>query len=327
MYWDISVPLSYNALFNFIIGNRGGGKTYGCKKYVISRFLKTGEQFIYVRRYKQELKKISTFFAAVSQEFPETEFNVYEGKFIINGEIAGYYLPLSTAKIEKSTEFPLVTTIIFDEFILDKGNYHYLPDEVTAFLEMYETVARTRDNCKCFLLANAITFANPYFLYFKISLPYNNTIACKNDVLVQMVQNEEFIQKKKNTRFGRLISGTNYAAYAIENNFLRDSTTFVEKKTGKCGLSFNLIYNGVTYGVWCNMQLGKIFVSFDYNDKIAKTYAITKDDHTPNTLLLTTIRKQGVFKWFLQQFEYGNVYFETQAIKSAMYDVIRLSNM
>ena len=58
MFWDINKSVSRNCLFNFIVGNRGAGKTYGAKKYVINRFLKTGEQFVYIRRYKEELKKI-----------------------------------------------------------------------------------------------------------------------------------------------------------------------------------------------------------------------------------------------------------------------------
>ena len=62
MYWDIKRALSYNCLFNFIIGARGVGKTYGCKEFVIKRFLREGEQFVYVRRYKDELKKMKRFF-------------------------------------------------------------------------------------------------------------------------------------------------------------------------------------------------------------------------------------------------------------------------
>ena len=62
MYWDIGKPLSYNALFNFIVGARGTGKTYGFKQWAIKDFLKTGAQFVYVRRYKQEMKDIKNFF-------------------------------------------------------------------------------------------------------------------------------------------------------------------------------------------------------------------------------------------------------------------------
>ena len=44
---------SYNAFFHFILTNRGYGKSYGAKKRCIDRFLKYGEQFVYVTRYKQ----------------------------------------------------------------------------------------------------------------------------------------------------------------------------------------------------------------------------------------------------------------------------------
>ena len=40
--------LSRNAILNFIIGERGVGKSYGIKKYVIKRFLKYNKQFIYL---------------------------------------------------------------------------------------------------------------------------------------------------------------------------------------------------------------------------------------------------------------------------------------
>ena len=70
MYWDINRCLSYNCLFNFIVGARGVGKTYGAKRYVIKKFIQSGEQFVYVRRYKDELKKMKRFFEDIYQEFP-----------------------------------------------------------------------------------------------------------------------------------------------------------------------------------------------------------------------------------------------------------------
>ena len=39
-YWDIMRPLSYNCLYNFFIGPRGTGKTYGSLKYCIEQYLK-----------------------------------------------------------------------------------------------------------------------------------------------------------------------------------------------------------------------------------------------------------------------------------------------
>ena len=327
MYWDINKSLSYNALFNFIIGNRGGGKSYGAKKFVINRFLKNKEQFVYIRRYKQELKKIKQFFNDVSNEFPETEFKVKGNTLLINNEIAGYAIPLSTSKIEKSTPFPDVTTIIFDEFILDKGTYRYLQDEITCFLDCYETIARSRDNVRCYFLANAISMTNPYFLYFNVKLPFGKTIQCKNDILIELVQNSEFIENKKKTRFAKIIQNTDYANYSIENTFLRDDYTFVEKKTGKCNFYFALKFNGVIYGVWINYQIGKIYVSYDYDINSINIFAITKDDHEPNTLMLESLRTTRLFKTFLNNYRLGNVYCENINIKNTLYDIIKLAGI
>ena len=97
MYWDINRCLSYNCLFNFIVGARGVGKTYGAKRYVIKKFIQSGEQFVYVRRYKDELKKMKRFFEDIYQEFPGHEFKVSPPNFIIDDVVAGTYMPLSPA--------------------------------------------------------------------------------------------------------------------------------------------------------------------------------------------------------------------------------------
>ena len=57
IYLDFNKPLSYNALLSFIITERGLGKSYGAKKFVAKHFIKKGKQFVYLRRYKTELKE------------------------------------------------------------------------------------------------------------------------------------------------------------------------------------------------------------------------------------------------------------------------------
>ena len=57
-YWDIPRTASHNCLFNFILGIRGAGKTYGMLKYLIERNIKYGYNFLYLRRSEEELKKI-----------------------------------------------------------------------------------------------------------------------------------------------------------------------------------------------------------------------------------------------------------------------------
>ena len=322
IFWDINRPLSYNALFNFIIGNRGGGKTYGAKRHVIKRFLKTGEQFIYLRRYKDEQADVGKFFNDIQSEFPDVELTVKNKCFYINGQLAGYALVLSTAKIKKSVPSPDVSTIIFDEFIIDKGVYKYLHDEVTCLLELYETISRCRD-VQIFFLSNAITVTNPYFLYFNLHMPYNSTITCKNDILIELVANPFFIDMKKHTRFGKLIEGTAYGDYAINNTFLRDNKTFIEKKTGNCAFIFSMMYKGQHLGVWRSYAQGKFWVSADI-DNSSREYALTKSDHTPNTLLLTSLRTSAAFKSFSDAFQNGYLFFETQNIKNICYEIMKM---
>lgn len=321
-YYDISKTLSYNCLFNFIIGNRGGGKTYGFKQWAIRSFIKTGKQFVYVRRYKQELKKINKFFDDIRSEFPDHTLEVKGMSFVIDGKAAGYALPLSTSKIEKSVPYPEVDKICFDEFILDRGVYHYLPDEVTTFLEMYSTIARMRD-VTCFFMSNAITVTNPYFLYFDISLPYGKTISRSEDILIQLVQEDEFIEAAKQTRFAKLVKGTAYSDYAFDNKFLRDNKNFISKKTPNSQFYFTFLFNEKEYGVWVDYTAGIMTVSEDVDPCCMLKYSLTNEDHAPNTMFLKSPRKSTFFENFCRQYLLGNVRFESVNIKNICNQVIK----
>ena len=97
MYYSRNDLLSYNALFNFVVGERGTGKTYQFKDWAISDFIKNKNQFVYVRRYKTEFKDIGNFFDDMIKKYPEHEFSVAHGKFYIDKEIAGFYIPLCSS--------------------------------------------------------------------------------------------------------------------------------------------------------------------------------------------------------------------------------------
>ena len=323
VYWDIAKPLSYNCLFNFIVGARGVGKSYGCKKWAIKDFLKNGNQFVYVRRYKEELKKIKQFFDDIAPEFPEVKFKVNPPYFYINDEVCGTAVALSTSKIEKSTPFPKVTKIIFDEFILDKGYHHYLPDEVTNFFELYSTISRNRDVI-VFFLSNALTITNPYFIELNISLPYGKSIKAKDDILIEMVQESEYEKMASQTRFAKIIKGTSYSDYAITNKFLRDDRNFVQKKTDKSQCIFIMVYKGNEYGVWIDYNAGLEFISSDIDPSCKLKYSITLDDHTPNTMLLKG-SKSPFIENFKKYYMMGLVRFESINIKNICNDIIKLT--
>lgn len=324
MFWDINRPLSYNAYLNFITGNRGGGKTYGAKKWSIQHFLKTEQKFVWVRRYKTEFADNKTFFGKVAAEFPEKKFAVRGNSYLLDKTEIGRSVVLSTSRMKKGAEFPGFDTVIFDEFLIDRGVYHYLPGEVEIFLDLLDSIFRGRNDVRVFLLANAITVANPYFNYFGIVPPDGAGIICKNDVLVEIVADPDFIAEKSQTRFGRLIAGTAYGAYNIEANFRNDDPAFIEKRSGKCVYLFTLVYKGVSLGVWSNLQAGKIYVSEQWEKSCNNRFVLTLDDMRPNTYLLSTIQRTYYLKNFIINFRNGNVFSENQNVKKLVFEIANL---
>ena len=212
----------------------------------MKQFIKNGDEFAYIRRFKTELKdSVSNFFDPLINN-KEFNINLFSkgNKFYCDNKICGYAMTLTTAQNLKSTNFNKVKYIIFDEYLIEEGQHHYLKNEVINFLGLIETIARMRD-VKIFMLANAVTTTNPYFLYFDLHLPYNNDIITFKDglILVQYMKNEEYRKAKKETKFGKLIQGTSFENYAVENNFIQDNKNFIMKKLGTSKFSFAFSYN------------------------------------------------------------------------------------
>ena len=326
MYYNVDDALSYNALLTMIIGGRGVGKTYSAKKRVIKNFINKGEQFVYMRRYKTELKKVTNFFNDIAQEFPTHKFKATAKGLYIDEKLAGHIITLSTQIIEKSTPYPDVTTILFEEFLIDPAStYHYLRNEVETFLEAYSTVARDRDVTVLFL-ANNISMYNPYFMYWKLYLKEDETKCRRGDVLLLKVSSEQYAKHMSETRFGKIIAGTSYADYSIGNTAMRDSEEFIERKQGTAFYAFGYYYEGEFYGVWEDDEIGLMYISHDYDPYCKYKYTLSMKDHSPNTIMLKSINGDGNWKLILLLFKQGKVRFETGACKSSWLGVMRMVN-
>ena len=335
IYYDYQRVLSYNALMTYIIGERGVGKSYGAKEFVADRFINKGKQFVYLRRYKTELKEAMMkkghpiFFEQIVYNEDGTKNKKYENHKLTNkndtmyidDKLCGFAMPLSIANILKSSTYNNVDTIIFDEFIIDKGCYHYLQNEVEQLLDVIETVGRLRD-IRIIFLGNAISITNPYFTYFNLSLPYNSDIVVsKKDnkgnplIIVNYIKNLKYREVKKQSRFGQLIDGTEYGKYAIDNEFLRDSKSFIRKKSKTSKFYFILVINGKHYGVWCDYKDGLMFISNDYDPNCPVIFSINPDDHNENTLLIRC-RTSPFFKSIIEHYRLARLCFENQQIKN-----------
>lgn len=130
--------------------------------------------------------------------------------------------------------------------------------------------------------------------------------------------------KKRKQNYGRLVEGTSFEDYAINNKALNDNKNFIAKKQGSSKFSFSFIYKNETFGVWVDYSLGLVFVSGDYNKNSPFTFACTLEDHSPNTLLLSSVKKYNCWKTFIEAYKVGNLRFETMKIKNICQDLIRL---
>ena len=322
--------LSHNKIFNMVLTNRGGGKTYGMTKWCIDDYKKTKSQAVWVRRYGTELDgengilNNNKFFSVVIRDnlYPDDKLEVKGNVGYINDEPFIYFVALSTSLQLKSNNFPDVNKIIFDEFIIKKGRTTYLQDEVEVFLDLFETVARLRDNVRAVLLANSVTVVNPYFQYFGLKVDRKQRFTVKGQICVEIFSHEAFIAEKEKTRFGQLVKGTRYGDYAINNEWLLDNDTFVEPKTPRAEFMLALRYNGVYYGFWVDYQVGLIFVNRQYDPSSPNLYALTKADHEANLLLIKSLNDSPRVKRIVYAFRNGLLRFEDMTVKNQFYEYI-----
>lgn len=324
LYYNPNKLLSYNRILNFIIGARGIGKTYGYKKFCINRFLKHGEQFIYLKRYKTDVKGVEQFFDTVSQDFPESTFKVKGRELYIDDKLAGWVMPLSSWQSVKSREFPNVCTILYDEFLLEKSSKQsYMQDEPKALLNFMDTVIRNRDNARCICMSNAVSVVNPFFLYFNLIPNIDKRYNAYESIVVEIPDSVDFTEERKKTKFGKLIDGTDYGDFSLGNEFVNDSQVFIEKRSKESKYQFSVVYNGMTIGVWVDTEKGLLYLSNDYDPDSKKVFALSTDDLDENVLLMNSWKNNYYLGKMVNAFLNGYLRFDNQVLRNVGYEMFK----
>lgn len=329
LHYNPQKLLSYNRIMNFIIGARGLGKTFGMKAYAINRFLKKGEQFVYVKRHKTDLKRVDNYFDDIMYEnkFSGVEFEAKGKEFKINGHVAGWAIPLSTWQKEKSNAYPHVSTVIFDEFVREKDTSSYLPNEVEALLNLLDTIFRDRTNVRCFCLSNSVSLVNPYFIYFDLIPNTNKRYNAYKDIVVEIPDSIEFANERRKTPFGSLISGTEYGNMSLENEFVNDSEVFIEKRSKQSKFKFAFLYNDMRMGVWVDVNEGLMYVSQDYDPDTRWLYAMTKHDQNENSMLMSQWKQNYHLAKLISAFKNGFLRFDNAVIRNLCYEMFNKMNI
>lgn len=179
-YYSLKNILAKNAQYNMIFGERSNGKTYAVLKYALKRYVKTGEQLAIVRRWQDDYtgKRGATLFDALVNNNEISKMTggewtgIYywgsrwylckyeEGKRVQAETPFAYGFSISAMEHDKSTAYPNITTVCFDEFLT---RTMYLPDEFVLFMNVLSTIIRDRVNVKIFMLGNTVNKYCPYF--------------------------------------------------------------------------------------------------------------------------------------------------------------------
>lgn len=189
-YYTLDNILSHNADYNMIYGERSNGKTTAVLRYGLVDHIMSGykNQIGIIRRWEEDFKGKN------GQQMFEGIVALGWIDSLTNGQYnAVYYysqrwflckyddLGNKTAQSEnpfalgfaitseehyKSTSYPDITTILFDEFITRQ---YYLPEEFVKFQNLLSTIIRLRTNVKIFMCGNTINKFCPYFAEMGLS--------------------------------------------------------------------------------------------------------------------------------------------------------------
>lgn len=242
-YLNINQILSYEVPFNFIVGGRGTGKTYGTLKTAYIE----NKRFILMRRTQAQCDLINkpefNPFKALNNDTGSNavvkSISKYNAKIVEETEederLLGYTCALSTIANMRGFDASDVELLIYDEFIPEKHE-RAIKNEGSAFLNAYETINRNREikgekPLQVLCLANAFNIANPIFLELGLvgrcekmkNAEQEIFIDKERGVCVVLLQKSKISKAKADTALYRLSSGS-YADMALSNDFVYNNS-------------------------------------------------------------------------------------------------------
>ena len=181
-FYSLKNILKKDAQYNVIFGERSNGKTYAALLYGLREYCENGKQTGILRRWREDFtgkRGQSMYNAIVSNGEVErwskgrwTDIYYYgskwylcrydadTGKRIQDEKPLAYGFSISSMEHDKSTAYPDITTIVFDEFLT---RTMYIPDEFVLFMNTVSTIIRHRTDVKIFMLGNTVNKYCPYF--------------------------------------------------------------------------------------------------------------------------------------------------------------------
>lgn len=189
-YVDLSRQRESNCRYNLVWGERSNGKTYGILDEGLVDYAEKGDELALIRRWAEDF---------VGENSAKTAFNTLEcngegvnriaeifhgeydcvvyakgdyylgkrdpdtGKPQLSGKIVAHAFVLNTPERYKGGSWPKIKTVLFDEFIADRGRY--IVGEFRNFTNILSSIIRQRDDVVIWMAGNTQRMSrfNPYF--------------------------------------------------------------------------------------------------------------------------------------------------------------------
>lgn len=271
-WYNLENILKHEGQYYVILGERSNGKSFALNKYIIDRYFKYGEEFAYVKRFEEDIKRkyMTEVFTPLQDYIRETynhEIKFYQGKFFVypsdsEGKMSdcktiGTAFSIANVNRTKGTSYPNITTILFEEFM--SVDCSYLPDELNLFLNLVSTIVRYRTNVKVFMLANTISKFSPYLsaLGLKahrlkkgsiVNKVFTDTKGFKTKFIVERTENVNVFDNSDNKEkvvynifgtsgVGKMITSGEFETHAYNRQI--DNFTFEETRFSQCKIISN----------------------------------------------------------------------------------------
>ena len=230
-YLNIEGLLRQSLTFNFMIGGRGTGKTYGILKYILDNRLKV----FLVRRHQTQVDIISkpefNPFKALERDIEVRSSSKYHSSFYRGEECIGYVAALSTFSKIRGFDASDIDIMFYDEFI-PEAHERPIKDEAAALFNAYETINRNRElqGRKPLVLvcaANSNRIDNVILQGFNL-LPRLEKLAKsgkelsidhERSILLAYLHESPISEAKADTVLYKALRGEKYSDMAIENRF------------------------------------------------------------------------------------------------------------
>ena len=239
-YLNARAILDFGYTFNFIVGARGVGKTFG----FLDVCQRDGIKFILMRRTQSQVDIINkpdfSPFKAINEiqhvDITCESLGKYSSRFVKNDETIGYTCALSTIANMRGFDASDVDVLIYDEFIPERHE-RPIKGEGAAFLNAYETINRNRElmnkkPVQVVCMANAFNIANPIFLELglvgvaeKMKNKHQEVYFDKTRGVCLIMPNSDKIRNQKsNTALYRLTRDSDFNKMALSNEFTYNPT-------------------------------------------------------------------------------------------------------